>query len=95
MWTKESLEALGANIETEDGTFWMSYQDFVNYFKAVSICKVRNWDEVRIKGKFVRVQDIDDPNIEVVLSKWYYSVSSLLWSLLNINMQINIPLPAD
>jgi calpain-15 len=35
---------------------------------------VRNWDEVRIKGKFVKVQDIEDANIEVVMSKWYYSL---------------------
>jgi len=40
----------------------------------VNVCRVKNWEEVRIKGKFIRVQDIDDPNIEVVLSKWYYSI---------------------
>lgn len=53
----------------------MSYSDLVKYFDGIHICKVKNWDEVRIKGKFVKVQDIEDPKIETVMSKWYYSVS--------------------
>jgi len=40
----------------------------------MNVCKVRNWDEVRIKGKFIRVQEIDEPKIELVISKWYYLV---------------------
>jgi hypothetical protein len=35
---------------------------------------VQNWEEVRIKGKFVQVQDAQDKDSESVLSKWYYSV---------------------
>jgi len=31
-------------------------------------------DEIRIKGKFLRIQDIHDPTQEIVISKWYYSV---------------------
>jgi len=74
LWTKELRDELNPNLDAEDGAFWMSYKDFLTYFRCVNICKVRNWNEVRIKGKFIRVQDIDDPNIEIVLSKWYYSV---------------------
>ena len=29
---------------------------------------------MRIKGKFIRVQDIEDPYMEAVISKWYYSI---------------------
>jgi calpain-15 len=61
-------------FEEDDGSFWMSYEEFLSYFRSVSICKVKNWDEVRIKGKFVKVQDVDDPNMEIALSKWYYSI---------------------
>lgn len=85
----EAINELNPNLEENDGTFWMVYQDFVTHFKSVNVCKVKNWDEVRIKGKFIRVQvnffmkyelifkiikDIEDSNIEVVMSKWYYSV---------------------
>ena len=56
-----------------DGLFWMCFNDFIHYFKGVNICKVRNWEEVRIKGKFIKVQDVEDNNIEVVMSKWFYT----------------------
>ena len=29
---------------------------------------------MRIKGKFLRIQDIEDSMIEVVQSKWYYQI---------------------
>ncbi len=60
--------------EDEGNTFWMSFNDFLTYFQALNICCVKNWQELRIKGKFIRVQDMDNPNIEVVFSKWYYNV---------------------
>jgi calpain-15 len=65
---------LHPEFDLNDGTFWIAYRDFLEHFAGVNICKVRNWDEVRIKGKFVKVQDIEDQNIEVVMSKWYYSL---------------------
>ena len=52
----------------------MCFEDFTSLSKGVNVCRVKNWEEVRIKGKFIWVQNIDDSNIEVVLSKWYYSV---------------------
>jgi calpain-15 len=57
---------------SEEMTFWMSYLEAVSYFKSLNVCRVQNWNEIRIKGKFLRVQDIEQPSIEVVLSKWYY-----------------------
>lgn len=44
----------------------------VSYFKSMNVCRVHNWNEVRIKGKYLRINDLEDPNIEVVQSKWYY-----------------------
>ena len=52
----------------------MSYLEAVSYFKSLNVCRAKNWNEVRIKGKFLRIQDIDKPDLEVVLSKWYYSI---------------------
>ena len=74
MWTMEMRSELKPMLEENDGTFWMSFEDFTKHFKSLNVCRVRNWEEVRIKGKFIRVQNIDDPDIEVVLSKWYYSL---------------------
>jgi len=75
LWTPEIKKELGLNMEEDEGnTFWMSFSDFLSNFKALNICCVKNWQELRIKGKFIRVQDMDNPNIEVVFSKWYYNV---------------------
>jgi len=56
LWTKELREEINPVFDAEDGNFWISWKDFLRYFKCVNICKVRNWNEVRIKGKFMRVQ---------------------------------------
>lgn len=48
------------------------YENGSEYFKQINICKVKNWDEVRVKGKFVKVEDINDNKMETYLSKWYY-----------------------
>ena len=74
LWTREMIELVKPHLDENDGTFWMSFEDFVKNFRALNVCRVKNWEEVRIKGKFIRVQDIDDPEIEVVMSKWYYSL---------------------
>ena len=60
--------------ETPAGTIWIPFSDLADNFDSITICKVKNWDEIRIKGKFIRVQDLDDKNVEVVMSKWYYSL---------------------
>ena len=88
LWSNEMKELLHPNLEEGDGTFWMSLEDFFSNFRSLNVCRVKNWEEVRIKGKFIRVQDIDDSNIEVVMSKWYYAVSPLCsltrrWMLAN------------
>jgi len=74
LWTSEMRKEINPMLEENDGTFWMSFDDFIKHFRSLNVCRVRNWEEVRIKGKFIRVQNIDDPDIEVVLSKWYYSL---------------------
>eukprot|EP01017_Pseudomicrothorax_dubius_P043528 TRINITY_DN7268_c0_g4_i1.p1 TRINITY_DN7268_c0_g4~~TRINITY_DN7268_c0_g4_i1.p1 ORF type:complete len:818 (-),score=145.97 TRINITY_DN7268_c0_g4_i1:98-2551(-) len=73
-WTEEMRSSLSHGLTKEDGSFWISYQELLRYFKNVIVCKVRNWDEVRIKGKFVKVQDVEDQNLELIVSKWYYTI---------------------
>ena len=31
-------------------------------------------DEIRLRGKFLRIQDVNEPQHEIVISKWYYSI---------------------
>lgn len=55
LWTPEMRHELSPEFDQNDGTFYISYKDFLEHFAGINICKVRNWDEVRIKGKFVKV----------------------------------------
>lgn len=54
-------------------TFWMSEQEATTYFRTLNVCRVRDWNEIRLRGKFVRVQDAEQSSILAVWSKSYYS----------------------
>ncbi|OMJ87011.1 hypothetical protein SteCoe_11338 [Stentor coeruleus] len=74
LWTPEMKRYVNPSFDEEDANFWMGFEDFVKNFEALHVCRVKNWDEVRIKGKFIRVQDVEDQTLEVVVSKWFYSI---------------------
>jgi hypothetical protein len=59
--------------EINEGTLILSFEDFVREFSYLSVCYTKNWDEIRIRGKFVLLKE-QETNMESVLSKWYYSV---------------------
>lgn len=61
-------------LDETDGSFWMSFQDFVAKFDSFDVCRVSNWDELRIRGRFIRYNDVTDPDNEVVVSKWFYAL---------------------
>ncbi|KAL4444732.1 hypothetical protein ABPG74_015940 [Tetrahymena malaccensis] len=51
---------------------WMKLDSVKEQFKFINVCKIQDWNEVRIKGKFVKVVDTNDSSIETFMSKWYY-----------------------
>jgi hypothetical protein len=48
-------------------------EDFIREFSSITVCYTRNWEEVRIRGKFVSVIE-EESKLECVLSKWYYTI---------------------
>lgn len=52
----------------------MSFQDFVANFDSLDVCRVRNWDEIRVRGRFIRFNDSENSSNEVVVSKWFYAL---------------------
>lgn len=52
----------------------MSFQDFTKSFDSLDVCRVRNWDEARIRGRFLRYSDPENLTFESVISKWVYAL---------------------
>ena len=59
--------------ETSVGTLILKFDDFIKEFSSFAVCYVKNWDEVRIRGKFVMLKE-QDTSLELTLSKWYYYI---------------------
>lgn len=71
-WTPQMIEAIKPEFG-DDGTFWMSFKDFSENFRALNVCKVSDWEEVRVKGEFTnQVAGMQDPSI--VRSRFYYEI---------------------
>ena len=54
----------------------MSYEDFVRHFGSLNVCKTKNCNEIRMKGKFIRMMEENKPSDSVV-SKWFYYLEVL------------------
>lgn len=55
----------------DDGTFWMSFKDFTQNYRALNVCKVSDWEEIRVKGEFSnKIGDLDN----VARSRFYYEI---------------------
>jgi len=67
------LDAFRPQFDADDGSFWMSYEDFFKYFESLTFCKVDNWRELRLKGKFIRVQEEQNPGNDWVISQFFYT----------------------
>lgn len=63
-----------AIFEDRDFSMWLSLAEAVSFFQTMSVCRVKDWHEVRLPGKFVRVYDSKDESYDAVLSKWFYHV---------------------
>jgi Calpain family cysteine protease len=51
-------------LEDDDGTFWMSFEDFIKHFDSLDVCRVTKWSELRLRGRFIRYFDVTDPDNE-------------------------------
>lgn len=52
----------------------MSFKDFSENFDSVDICRVRNWEECRLRGRFVRFQDSENTTFDYTQSIWIYAL---------------------
>jgi len=71
-WTNQMIQAFKPALSDTDGTFWMCFTDFISFFRSLNVCKVNDWEEVRVKGEFTtKLSEFDS----CFRSKFYYEVS--------------------
>lgn len=73
-WTPQLINCLGVNLNANDGDFWISWEDFLQNFDTLTVCKISGWHELRIKGKFVKSFDQTNEKINHFCSRWYYEI---------------------
>ena len=71
-WTPDIVSVLKPCLEEDDGTFWMCFDDFIRFFAGINVCKTKEGNELRLKGKFVRMHDEEGKASDLVVSKWFY-----------------------
>lgn len=59
-------DLLKPDFSSNTGTFWISFKDFIELFDNLDICRARNWDEIRTRGRIIRVPDSENITIETV-----------------------------
>lgn len=74
LWTEDMIKAFNPVLDEFDGSFWMSFDDFANLFDSLDVCRVASWNELRLRGRFIRYNDAMDADNEVVVSKWIYAL---------------------
>jgi hypothetical protein len=53
----------------------ISEEELLKKFQYVCICYAKNWEEVRVKGKFITAEAGSEENqYPISMSRWYYSM---------------------
>lgn len=74
LWTGDLKKKIQPELEKEDGSFWISYKHFLENFETINVCLTRGWQELKLKGKFIKSIDEDNKKIEHFCSRWYYQI---------------------
>ena len=63
--------------EYNDNLLFLTFKDFLKEFSSLSVCLTKNWEEVHVRGKFVKLENelSNTDEISQVMSKWYYSIN--------------------
>ena len=70
LWTSQMIAAINPEFG-DDGSFWMCFKDFIQNFRALNVCKVSDWEEIRVKGEFSsKICEYDN----IVRSKYIYEI---------------------
>lgn len=74
LWTPEMIRKLQPDLKENQNSFWISWKDFQNSFEQFSVCYTQQWEELLLKGKFVRSISVEDSKIHNCCSRWFYQL---------------------
>lgn len=74
LWTNEMISYFLPDMSGDDETIWMSYEDFVQNFENITVCKTAKWNREIMIGQFITSVDEENNDIHHVCSRNYYQV---------------------
>ncbi len=73
LWTPKLKLILQPHFD--ESNFWLSHTEFIQYFRSINLCMLDNFHEIRLRGKFIRIEELDDQSDNsMVLSRWHYKI---------------------
>lgn len=78
---KEGSEAWTADLKFDvnpvfnDSYIYVSFNEFEEHFKSITVCKIKKYNELYCKGKFIETVDIADEKLHDFTSRWYYRIT--------------------
>ena len=63
-----------SKFSEEDDILNIPFVDIFKLFDTAVISKVLNWEDMRIRGRFEKFNDSNDPDFQLLISKWYYTI---------------------
>ena len=72
-WTEFLTESIGPKFE--DNMIYLTFDEFLSSFKKLTVCKATRLSEIRFKGKFVKITENENKDIQLFSSKWFYRLN--------------------
>jgi hypothetical protein len=48
------LKGYHESLNDQEDSFWITFEDFVGLFDNIDICRTANWDEISLRGRFIK-----------------------------------------
>lgn len=72
LWTDELRNQIRPKFNSN--RIYVTYEEFLEFFDIITVCQLASWNEIKIKGKFVKSQDSENKTQEHFCSKWLYKI---------------------
>lgn len=48
------LKGFHESLNDQEDSFWITFEDFVGLFDNIDICRTADWEEIRLRGRFIK-----------------------------------------